>query len=86
MCPQIELGHSSSHLPQVLRTIAMPLSGCLSVFVVGRRHSQPGLPLTSSLCSMSTTPEISWNLNLKLLLEILEISWKLVDAPGKLYN
>jgi len=35
---------------------------------------------------MSTTPEISWNLNLKLLLKILEISWKLVDAAGKLYN
>ena len=29
-------------------------------------------------------PEISWNL--KLLLKILDISWNLVDAPGKFYN
>ena len=42
-----------------------------------------GVPLLAAAGCLQL-PGISWNL--KLLLEILEISCNLVDAPGKFYN
>ena len=42
------------------------------------------LPGCVELLELLETLEIS--LNLKLLLEILEVSWDLVDAPGRFYN
>jgi len=30
--------------------------------------------------------DVCYELNFKLLLEILEVSWNLVDAAGKFYN
>jgi len=49
-------------------------------------QGQHGGWVKSDVCGSRVSATPGNLLDLKSLLEILEISWNLVDAPGKLYN